>query len=893
MVEKLGRDLQANEIRRSFLGYFQSQGHTVVPSSSLVPHGDPTLLFTNAGMVQFKDVFLGLDTRPYRRAVTSQKCVRAGGKHNDLDNVGFTRRHQTFFEMLGNFSFGDYFKEDAIEFAWDFLIKVLGLPPGRMWVTVFKEDDEAEQLWKKISGLPPSRIVRMGEKDNFWAMGETGPCGPCSEIIVDRGENLSCGSGCGLGKCDCDRWLEIWNLVFMQFLRNENGDLDPLPKPSIDTGMGLERIASVLQGVDSNFDTDLFVPLTEKVREIAGIKPNDSDGVFPSRVIADHIRACTFLAADGVHPSNEGRGYVMRRILRRAVRFGRVLGIKKLFLAQLVPVVTAIMGDAYPELREKEEYIQDILAKDEERFLSTLEGGQARAQEIIEEAKRLGRTVLPGREAFLLYDTFGFPIDLTKDIARDAGLSVDEEEFDAALAEQRDRSRKARRGSFADALELHDVVKDLTETRFTGYSSLETTTRVAAIVVDNTRLSELEPGTDGLIVLEETPFYATGGGQEHDTGILESVGGKQVLGKVLGVDRTQYGVVFHHVKVAGPGIMVGQDVAAKVDQRRRTGLKQHHTATHLLHKALKAVLGDEVQQSGSLVEDSRLRFDFNYEKSVSYDDIERVQRIVNEMIMTDAPVTVYESSLEEAKAKGAIALFGEKYGEKVRVIEIPGLSTELCGGTHVSRTGEIGPFIIESESSIAAGVRRVEAVAGMSALNSIENMKRSLRTVSSLLETTPQDLVMKVEGLKDTVAAHKREIVGLKRGRAGNIAANLLGDSRSSLKVGNRLVVVSRQDDMSPDELRNLGDLLKEEGASVAILGSGKGERAFLTVMVSQDLTGLGVDAVAIVRKGAKILGGSGGGKKHLAQAGGKNSREIDKALEIAAAEAAEILGKI
>ncbi len=893
MVEKLGRNLQANEIRRYFLGYFQGQGHTVVPSSSLVPHGDPTLLFTNAGMVQFKDVFLGLDTRPYRRGVSAQKCVRAGGKHNDLDNVGFTRRHQTFFEMLGNFSFGDYFKEDAIKFAWDFLIKVLGLPAGRMWVTVFKEDEEAEQLWKKISGLPPSKIVRMGEKDNFWAMGETGPCGPCSEIIVDRGENLSCGSNCGLGKCDCDRWLEIWNLVFMTFLRNGNGDLGPLPKPSIDTGMGLERIASVLQGASSNFDTDLFVPIIEKVKEIAGIKANSPAAVFPSRVIADHIRACTFLAADGVHPSNEGRGYVMRRILRRAVRFGRVLGIKKLFLAQLVPVVTGLMGDAYPELNKKEGYIQDILSRDEERFLNTLEGGQARAQEIIKDAKKFGRTVLAGREAFLLYDTFGFPIDLTKDMARDAGLSVDEEEFDIALAEQRDRSRKARRGSFSDALELHNVAKDLTETRFTGYSLLESTTRVAAIVVDNTRLSELEPGTDGLIVLDETPFYATGGGQEHDTGILESAGGKQVLGKVLSVDKTQYGVVFHHVKAAGPGIMVGQDVVAKVNERRRTGLKQHHSATHLLHKVLKTVLGDEVQQSGSLVEDSRLRFDFTYGENVSDEDIERVQSMVNQMIMANAPVTVHESSLEEAKAEGAIALFGEKYGEKVRVVEISGFSKELCGGTHVSRTGEIGPFIIESESSVAAGIRRVEATVGMSALNAIENLKRSLKTVSSLLEATPQDLVSKIEGLKDAVAGYKHEIEEFKREKAGSIAARLLGDGKSCLKAGNRIVVVSRQDDMSPDELRNLGDLLRKEGASVVILGSGKGQRAFLTVMVSQDLAGLGADAVAIVRKGAKVLGGAGGGKKHLAQAGGKNPQEIDKALETAAAEAAEILGKI
>ena len=892
MVEKLGRDLGSNEIRRSFLEYFERHGHTVVPSSSLVPYGDPTLMFTNAGMVQFKDVFLGFDTRQYVRAASSQKCVRAGGKHNDLDNVGFTRRHQTFFEMLGNFSFGDYFKEDAIEYAWEFLVDVLELPPGRMWVTIFREDDEAGTLWRKIAGIPSSRIIRMGEADNFWAMGETGPCGPCSEIIVDRGENLRCGPDCNLGECDCDRWLEIWNLVFMQYFRDENGDVIPLPKPSIDTGLGLERIGSVLQGAASNFDTDLFIPIIDKVRQIAGFGKQGPEGVFPARVIADHVRACTFLAADGVRPSNEGRGYVMRRILRRAVRFGKVLGVEKPFLAQLVPVVTSLMGDAYPELKEKEDYIKDTLTRDEERFLTTLEGGQARAQELIADAKKLGHTELPGQAAFLLYDTFGFPIDLTKDIARDAGLSVDEDDFEAALAKQRERSRKARKDSFSDALELHELVSDVPATRFTGYSFLETTARVVAIVGENTRLDELEPGLEGLIVLDETPFYATGGGQEHDTGVLASPGGKQILGTVSRVEKTQYGVVFHRVKAAGPGIIVGQAVCAKVDEIRRQGLKQHHTATHLLHKALRTVLGDEVEQAGSLVGDNRLRFDFRYGKNVLEDDIEQVQYTVNEMIMSDVPVTVYEASLEEAKSKGAIALFGEKYGEKVRVVEISGFSSELCGGTHVLRTGEIGPFIIESESSIAAGVRRIEAVAGKSAILSIRNMMQKLKYASRALETTADEMVEKIHGMKDTIAVLNREIETLKKDRVENVAVSLVGDHRSAVQVGNRLVIVSRQDDMKPEELRRLGDLLKNKGASIAILGSGKGQRAFLTVMVDEDTANTGVDAVAIVRSGAKVLGGSGGGKRHLAQAGGKNVQDMDKALEIAASKAAEILGK-
>ncbi|HHY12573.1 MAG TPA: alanine--tRNA ligase [Firmicutes bacterium] len=891
-MEKLGKNLQAAEIRNLFLTYFERRGHEIVHSSSLVPYGDPTLLFTNAGMVQFKDVFMGLQTRTYSRAVTSQKCVRAGGKHNDLDNVGFTGRHHTFFEMLGNFSFGDYFKEDAIEYAWDFLTKTLELPGNRLWVTVFRDDDEADNLWKKIAGIPSSRIVRMGEEDNFWAMGETGPCGPCSEVIIDRGEHVSCGPGCGLGKCDCDRWLEIWNLVFMQYLRDEQGNLAPLPKPSIDTGMGLERITSVIQGASTNFGTDLFMPITGKVQQIAGKNFETQDEVFASRVIADHIKACTFLATDGVHPSNEGRGYVMRRILRRAVRFGRILGIERPFLAELVPVVVDTMEGAYPELRPKEEHVRQILARDEEGFLNTLEDGQSRAGQMIAAAKKRGCQVLPGRDAFLLYDTFGFPIDLTKDMAREQGLTVDEEEFAAALEEQRNRSRKARRNVFHDAVELHELVKEVQPTVFTGYESLESQGEVVAIVAGNSRETEVEPGATAMVVLNKTPFYATGGGQEHDTGTLFSADGEQVLGEITGVAKTPYGVTFHHVKAvdSGPGIVAGQPVVARVDKRRREGLKRHHTATHLLHKALKAVLGDEVQQAGSLVDDCYLRFDFNYPQAVSDKDIELVQKLVNKMIMQDSPVIAYEASLEDARSKGAIALFGEKYDDIVRVVEVPGLSAELCGGTHVSRTGEIGCFMIGAESSVAAGIRRIEAIAGMSAVLKTLKMARNLKEISNTLDTGADNALGKIQGLKDTIDALEREIENLKTERARSIATSLFGDENSARKVGNRSVIVSRQDDMNPDELRHLGDLLREQGASVVILGSGKGPRAFLTVMVNLDLASAGVDAVAIVKKGAKALGGSGGGKKHLAQAGGKHFQEIDKALEVAAAEATAVL---
>jgi len=892
---QVGRNLKSAEIRTLFLTFFERRGHKVIPSSSLIPYGDPTLLFTNAGMVQFKDVFLGLQPRPYPRAVTAQKCIRAGGKHNDLDNVGFTGRHHTFFEMLGNFSFGDYFKEEAIRYAWEFLTEVLELPAGRLWVTVYKNDDEAAELWRRIAGIPESKIVRLGEDDNFWAMGDTGPCGPCSEVIFDRGEEFSCGPECGLGKCDCDRWLEIWNLVFMQYVRDEAGKLSPLAKPSIDTGMGLERIASVLQGASTNYDTDLFLPIIDKVRQIAGTPFETQDHVFASRVIADHIRACTFLAADGVHPSNEGRGYVMRRVLRRAVRFGRMLGIQRPFMAELVPVVVDIMGDAYPEVSTKAEYIMQILTRDEQRFLNTLEDGQLRAAQLIAAAKQKGSKVLPGEDAFLLYDTFGFPIDLTKDMAREHGLAVDEAEFARALEEQRRRSRKAQRHVSYDAAQMVELVKGIEPTVFTGYESLETQGEVVSIIAGGSRQTEVEPGDEAMVALDRTPFYATGGGQEHDTGVLLSVDGEQVLAEVTDVLEGPNGVVLHVVKAidSGPGIVAGQPVYAKVDKERRDGLRRHHTATHLLHKALKQVVGDEAHQAGSLVEESYLRFDFSCPRALSDEELESVQKMVNKMIMEDVPVITYETSLEDARQRGAIALFGEKYGDKVRVVEAEGFSAELCGGTHVSRTGEIGCFLITGESSVAAGVRRIEAVAGMSAVAKALEMMETLRQVALELDSGPDDVLAKIRGLKQTISSLEKEVQSLKSQRVNAVAATLMEDEASMRKVGNRKLVVSRQDDMNPDELRHLGDLLKAQGASVVILGSGKGPRGFLMVMVDPDLASAGVDAVTIVRTGAKAMGGSGGGKKHFAQAGGKYYQEIDKALELAAGEATSIMSRI
>ncbi len=893
MSGSIGKCLSSNEIRRSFLDYFSDQGHTVVPSSSLVPHNDPTLLFTNAGMVQFKNVFLGLESRPYEKAVSSQKCVRAGGKHNDLDNVGFTKRHHTFFEMLGNFSFGDYFKKEAIEYAWDFLVNVLEIPQEHLWVTVFKDDDEAESLWKSTSSLPESRIVRLDEKENFWSMGDTGPCGPCSEIIVDRGEEHRCGPHCGIGTCDCDRWLEIWNLVFMQYFRDESGTLTPLPKPSIDTGMGLERIASVLQGVDSNFDTDLFVPLIRKVWQISGLDGETPNQVFASRVIADHARACTFLASDGVHPSNEGRGYVMRRILRRAMRFGQVIGIKRPFLADLVPVVVDIMGSAYPELHEKERFIMDVLTRDEEKFLVTLESGQSKAIEIIAESAKQGLKAVPGAQAFMLYDTFGFPIDLTKDLAREAGLSVDETGFERLLEEQRERGRKARKNNLLHDLEVYDLISDLPPTEFTGYDLTEDEVKIIGIVAEQDRVSELEPNSEGVVVFDKTPFYATSGGQENDTGFVKVAGSEDIVATITQVEKAPNGTVLHRIKVHGQGLSLGQSLIAVVDSQRRQGLKQHHTATHLLHRALREVLGDEVQQAGSLVQSTRLRFDFNYSYDITDEEIELVQNIVNEAVMANMPVRVYQTTLSDAMEKGAVALFQDKYQDTVRVVDIEGFSRELCGGTHVSHTGEIGPFIIESQYSVAAGIRRIEAVAGKSALSRINNMITVIRDISSELDCTSDEIIEKIGKLKNTVSSLEIEVRRLKEQRTRTVASQLIKDSEKSVLVDGHIVVTSRHDDMDVQDLRSLGDALKDQGASVVILGSTKNERAFLMVMVQNDLADMGVDARAIVKEPAKVLGGSGGGKKHLGQSGGKNVSQMQRALQVATAEATKILSGI
>ncbi|HHX51076.1 MAG TPA: alanine--tRNA ligase, partial [Clostridia bacterium] len=751
--------LTGNEIRSKFLGYFESKGHQIVPSASLVPHEDPTLLFTNAGMVQFKDVFLGLDKRPYNRAVTSQKCVRAGGKHNDLETVGRTARHHTFFEMLGNFSLGNYFKRDAIIYAWEFLTEVLGLPPEQLWVTIYRDDDEADQLWQELTPVPKERIVRLGEEDNFWAMGDTGPCGPCSEIIIDRGIEYSCSAPeCAIGKCDCDRWLEIWNLVFMQFERDDEGILTPLPHPSIDTGMGLERITSVLQKVNSNYETDLLRPLIEEVERITGKSYSSDEKGFPFRVIADHARACTFLIGDGVLPANEGRGYVLRRILRRAIRLGKMLGIEKPFLYGMVSLVVSIMEEAYSELKEQQSSIAKIIRMEEERFQETLNEGTKVANDIIRQIMKDKRDTISGQEAFLLYDTYGFPLDLTEDIAEENGLEVDKQGFEQAMEEQRRRAREAREdvkawdfeASFAGLLGKIEG-----ETPFTGYRGLEEEAKILSIVKETREQNQLEAGSEGWILLEKTPFYGESGGQVGDEGFLASPSG---TGLILDTKKLPDGKIIHLTRVEEGFLEKGSSVQIQVDRERRQSIARNHSATHLLHKALKEVLGKHVNQAGSLVAPDRLRFDFTHFSAPDDRELDLIESIVNTQILNDLKVETYETGFEEAKKQGVTALFGEKYGDRVRVVKMGDYSAELCGGTHVDSTGGIGPFKVLAETGIGSGLRRIEAVTGTAALSYFHQQARLLDQLSHLLKSPVQYLPQKIESLLQESKEKDREL---------------------------------------------------------------------------------------------------------------------------------------
>ncbi|OIQ11721.1 alanine--tRNA ligase [Neomoorella thermoacetica] len=869
--------MTGNELRERFLKFFASKGHTIVHSSSLVPANDPTLLFTNAGMVQFKDVYLGLDRRPFTRATTAQKCVRAGGKHNDLDTVGRTARHHTFFEMLGNFSFGDYFKREAITYAWEFLTRVLELPPERLWVTVYQEDDEAYQLWQEIAGIPAERIVRMGEKDNFWAMGDTGPCGPCSEIIYDRGPEHACSSTpCALGACDCDRWLEIWNLVFMQYERDSNGNLSPLPRPSIDTGMGLERVASVLQGVDSNFDTDLIAPLIKAVEKITGRTYDPGEAGFPFRVIADHARSCTFLIADGILPGNEGRSYVLRRILRRAARFGKALGIDEPFLYRLVDTVVAIMGGAYPEVAEQQEHIARVIEQEEIRFHETLNDGLKVLNGILERARQEGREVVSGLEAFTLYDTYGFPLDLTEEIAGEGGFKVDRDGFEKAMAAQRERARAAREDvkAYDFALAFAGALEDISGTAFTGYDQLEDKGTVLALFQEGARVTSLEANATGYVVLDRTPCYPEGGGQVGDRGELKWSGGQA---RVEDTRRLPDGKIVHQIKVTAGTLVVGQEVEIAVDRERRQATARNHTVTHLLHRALKNILGEHVNQAGSLVTPERLRFDFTHFAPLTGEELRAVEAEVNQKILANLPVTTLETSYQEAKAMGATALFGEKYGERVRVVKIDAYSMELCGGTHLGSTSEAGSFRLVSESGIGAGVRRVEAVTGAAALEMALQDRQELATIAGLLKVPLAQATQRVRHLLEQNKENERELAQLRNELASYTIDKLLDRVQ---EVAGVPVLPARVQITDPEALREMAERLRSRlGSGVVVLGSQHDGRVNFVAMVSKDLVQRGIHAGNLLREVARIASGGGGGRADMAQAGGKDPGKLDQAL--------------
>ena len=872
--------MQGKDIREAFINYFAQRGHKIVESSSLVPHNDPTLLFTNAGMVQFKDVFTGIEKKGYSRAVTAQKCVRAGGKHNDLDTVGKTARHHTFFEMMGNFSFGDYFKKEAIEYAWEFLTSLLKLPKDRLWVTIYLDDDEAHELWLKNTDVPAQRIIRLGEKDNFWAMGDTGPCGPCSEIIFDRGAMYSCKSpDCALGVCDCDRWLEIWNLVFMQFERDQDGILTPLPRPSIDTGMGLERVASILQNVDSNYDTDLIRPLIQWVEKHTGREYSPSESGFPFRVIADHARSCTFLIADGVLPGNEGRGYVLRRILRRAVRFGKVIGIDKPFLNKMVSEVGKIMGEAYPQIVEKQEHIEKIIKLEEKKFHETINEGMKMANEIIASVKKSGKKHISGHDAFVLYDTFGFPLDLTRDLAEENNMEVDTEGFQKEMEAQRQRARAAREDAIGwdFSAAFIGALGDTGKTRFIGYGQTTNETKVLSIIIGEKSVETVAVGDEVFVVLKETPFYPEGGGQIGDQGDIVSEKGKI---HVIDTKKLPDEKIIHIGKVVEGTISVGSKVKVSVDNHRRLNTARNHTATHLLHQALRDVLGEHVNQAGSLVTPQRLRFDFNHFGAVTNEELKEIEDMVNRLILFGNQVKFFNTSLEQAKKLGAAALFGEKYGEEVRVVKIGDYSLELCGGTHVESTYEIGIFKIISEGGIGSGLRRIEAISGPEALNYLNTMESITKEISKALKTDSEHVICKVEQLIIENKEKAREIEKLSARLANYQSQNLLDNI---INIEGVKLLAAKVDARNIDALRNIGDTFRNKIQSgVVVLGASIEDRASFIVMATKDVIDRGVHAGNIIREVAKIAGGGGGGRPDMAQAGGKDPSKIEDALKVA-----------
>jgi alanyl-tRNA synthetase len=871
--------LSGDQIREKFLKYFEQKGHTIVESASLVPHDDPTLLFTNAGMNQFKDVFLGLDKRPYSRATSSQKCVRAGGKHNDLDTVGKTARHHTFFEMLGNFSFGDYFKKEAIEYAWEFLTVVLEIPKDRLWITVFRDDDEAERLWLELTDADPKKIVRLGEKDNFWSMGEVGPCGPCSEIIYDRGESHACSEEpCAIGGCDCDRWLEVWNLVFMGFERDAQGNMTPLPKPSIDTGMGLERITSVIQHKDTNYEVDMIRPLITKVEEIAAKAYEPGEVGFPMRVIADHARSCTFLIGDGIMPSNEGRGYVLRRILRRAIRFGKVLNIEGLFLNDMVDTVVSLMGAIYPQIMENQTFIKKIIRLEEERFQETIDSGIKMASEMVANIKKEGRTVLDGALAFQLYDTYGFPFDLAEDIALENGLEVDKAGFETAMAEQKIRARKAggSEDAFATATKLATLFKNLPETEFVGYDAASHKAKILLLADEHAVKTELlKAGEQGYVVLDYSPFYGEAGGQVGDTGDLVLEG--ELIAEVLETKKAVDGRIYSRVSLRKQ-LETGKSIIAEVSASRRERIARNHSATHLLHSALKKVLGTHANQKGSLVTAEKLRFDFNHFSAVTADELAMVETLVNRAIMQNDVVDTRVMHIDEAKDIGATALFGEKYGTSVRVVQMGEDSMEFCGGTHVGHTGNIGPLKIISEAGIGAGLRRIEALTGEETLKEYKDIENLLETVAEILKVAPADAQARAKAMMDELRSKENELANL-RSKLNEIQSGQLVKDIQDISGVSLLVTEVESTDM--DGLRKKGDALKQEmDNGVIVLGTKSADKVNFLVMVFGEALERGLHAGKLVKEIAGLAGGGGGGKPNMAQAGGKKPEKLGFALD-------------
>ncbi|HDJ8496355.1 TPA: alanine--tRNA ligase [Escherichia coli] len=858
------------EIRQAFLDFFHSKGHQVVASSSLVPHNDPTLLFTNAGMNQFKDVFLGLDKRNYSRATTSQRCVRAGGKHNDLENVGYTARHHTFFEMLGNFSFGDYFKHDAIQFAWELLTseKWFALPKERLWVTVYESDDEAYEIWEKEVGIPRERIIRIGDNkgapyasDNFWQMGDTGPCGPCTEIFYDHGDHIW-GGPPGSPEEDGDRYIEIWNIVFMQFNRQADGTMEPLPKPSVDTGMGLERIAAVLQHVNSNYDIDLFRTLIQAVAKVTGATDLSNKSL---RVIADHIRSCAFLIADGVMPSNENRGYVLRRIIRRAVRHGNMLGAKETFFYKLVGPLIDVMGSAGEDLKRQQAQVEQVLKTEEEQFARTLERGLALLDE---ELAKLSGDTLDGETAFRLYDTYGFPVDLTADVCRERNIKVDEAGFEAAMEEQRRRAREAS-GFGAD---YNAMIRVDSASEFKGYDHLELNGKVTALFVDGKAVDAINAGQEAVVVLDQTPFYAESGGQVGDKGELKGANFSFAV-----EDTQKYGQAIGHIgKLAAGSLTVGDAVQADVDEARRARIRLNHSATHLMHAALRQILGTHVSQKGSLVNDKVLRFDFSHNEAMKPEEIRAVEDLVNAQIRRNLPIETNIMDLEAAKAKGAMALFGEKYDERVRVLSMGDFSTELCGGTHASRTGDIGLFRIISESGTAAGVRRIEAVTGEGAIATVHADSDRLSEVAHLLKGDSNNLADKVRSVLERTRQLEKELQQLKEQAAAQESANL---SSKAIDVNGVKLLVSELNGVEPKMLRTMVDDLKNQlGATIIVLATVAEGKVSLIAGVSKDVTDR-VKAGELIGMVAQQVGGKGGGRPDMAQAGGTDAAALPAAL--------------